>query len=186
MVNNGDNYPNYPRPRWDETKPAADNEANESNDGSFPPAELSRSSPLDVRGAMINNTGAYPSYPRQQWDGNRPVTETVPNDGSYVTSEESARNSLPCVRAASGPPFLLTQCLAANRDQTIPNALRDYCHIHAQSFFLAVDTGGGNMVYYGGPHPFSEDQISKMFSRNKFLQLQSKPGGATALLHPSH
>jgi hypothetical protein len=49
--------------------------------------------------------------------------------------------------------------------------LRDHCHIPFESFFLAAHQGGGKFVYYAS-NSMSEEDIRKVFRRDKFLQFQ--------------
>ncbi|GAB1320249.1 hypothetical protein MFIFM68171_10459 [Madurella fahalii] len=99
---------------------------------------------------ILGATGHRSSYSGQQWDGYRPATEQVPDDGSLLVAEP-ARDS---------PP------------STVARALREQCHIDYENFFLAVSLKNGQVVYFSGPQPLAEDEIRSMFRRDKFLQYQ--------------
>lgn len=121
----------------------------------------------------VNNSYYCPSYQRPQWEGSRPVPDPVPNDGDLPIPEAPTRGSPPAVRLAirTRPPLHHVSALTVT--QTVGQALREQCHIEHESFFLAVSLGNGNFAYFSGPNPVTEEQVRKMFRRDKFLQSQN-------------
>lgn len=58
--------------------------------------------------------------------------------------------------------------------QTVARALREHCNIPFESFFLATHLGHGNFAYFSGPSPIAEENIRKMFMRDKYLKFQER------------
>ncbi|KAL1839175.1 hypothetical protein VTJ49DRAFT_1794 [Mycothermus thermophilus] len=65
---------------------------------------------------------------------------------------------------------------------TVSRALREYCNIDFSSFFLAVHLGRGEFAYFAGPSPMSEDDISQVFRRDRFLRFQGRDSNANSPL----
>ncbi|KAL2188425.1 hypothetical protein L209DRAFT_217342 [Thermothelomyces heterothallicus CBS 203.75] len=55
---------------------------------------------------------------------------------------------------------------------TVARALREHCSIPFESFFLAAGLGDGRFAYFSGPNPLPEEDILKVFRRDKFMQFQ--------------
>lgn len=58
--------------------------------------------------------------------------------------------------------------------QTVARALREQCNIDFESFLLVAYLGNGKFAYFSGPQALSEEEIRKIFRRDKFLQAQNK------------
>jgi hypothetical protein len=92
-----------------------------------------------------------------------------------------ARSSPPMVRASPSNPLpqlllLSVPSSRADRDpQTVAKALRQHCNIPYESFLLAVHLGRGGFVYFSGPNSIPEEDIRKIFNREKFLKYQNSP-----------
>jgi hypothetical protein len=71
----------------------------------------------------------------------------------------------------------------ANGQQTVARALREHCNIPFESFFLATHLGGGKFAYFTGPRPMAEEEIRKMFRREKFLQFQNRTQSSMCRAH---
>ena len=59
--------------------------------------------------------------------------------------------------------------------QTVARALREQCNIPFESFFLVAHLGKGHFAYFSGPNSIPENDLNKVFRREKFLQIQKSP-----------
>ncbi|KAK4123395.1 hypothetical protein N657DRAFT_656640 [Parathielavia appendiculata] len=85
-----------------------------------------------------------------------------PWEGSRLGLDIEHLNTIQVPEARSSPPL------------TVARALREHCNIPFESFFLATHLGGGKFAYFTGPQPILEEDIRKIFRREKFLQFQSR------------
>ncbi|KAK3302394.1 uncharacterized protein B0T15DRAFT_303917 [Chaetomium strumarium] len=93
------------------------------------------------------NVSYCPSCSRQ-WEAGRSVLDQVMEDANFS-------------EARSSPPM------------TVARALRQHCNIPYESFLLAVHLGKGGFVYFSGPNSIPEEDIRKIFNREKFLKYQN-------------
>ncbi len=56
--------------------------------------------------------------------------------------------------------------------QTVATLLQNHCSIPSESYFLAAHMGKGKFAFFAGPHRIPEEDLGKVFRREKFLQLQ--------------
>ncbi|KAL2164205.1 hypothetical protein VTH06DRAFT_3421 [Thermothelomyces fergusii] len=85
------------------------------------------------------------------WEGNHRFFPDASRNENNLQSPPEARSS---------PPI------------TVARALREYCNIPFESFFLAAGLGDGRFAYFSGPNPIPEEDILKVFRRDKFMQFQ--------------
>ncbi|KAK4236406.1 hypothetical protein C8A03DRAFT_35713 [Achaetomium macrosporum] len=94
-----------------------------------------------------SNVSYCPSCSRQ-WVASRTGLDHVIGDGNFS-------------EARSSPPM------------TVARALRQHCNIPYESFLLAVHLGREGFVYFSGPNSIPEEDIRKIFHREKFLKYQN-------------
>ncbi len=64
--------------------------------------------------------------------------------------------------------------------QTVARALREQCNIPFESFFLVAHLGKGHFAYFSGPNSIPENDLNKVFRREKFLQIQKSTSSGKA------